>query len=146
MDFLSNIPAARGFYCESNLWRGNAHGELVAGNPAGTLHFITDKIHLWRAFLFLGGGDPLSISSCAKQAEMALGRASVLSGFLHLYLLLYWLPFCPDDLLSLSKKIKLIDCSSYSFVRRNGRHPLLRLSRNRSEERRVGKECRSRWS
>src|ERR1700674_4652343 len=130
MAFLFNLPAARGFSCQSNLWRRNAHRKLVAGNPAWTLQLVTDKIHVWRAFLFLGGGYPLSIACCAKQTKMPLGRASVLSRFLRLHLLLYCLPFCLDYLLSLSKKIKLFNCSYYSFVRRSGCHPLLRLSGN----------------
>ena len=69
-------------------------GKLVAGNPDGTSQLVTDKIHLWRAFLFLRGGNSLSVPGGAKQAQMALGRAALLCRFLHLHLLLYRLPFC----------------------------------------------------
>src|SRR5271157_4588495 len=84
MAFLFSIPAAGGFYCESDNRSGFTHRELVTGNPIGISQLITHKIHLWGAFIFFGRGYPIYVSCFAIQTEMALCRASFLYSFLHL--------------------------------------------------------------
>jgi hypothetical protein len=91
---------------------------------------VTDKVHLWRAFLFLSGGYPLFISGCPKQAQMALHRPAFLCRFLHFHFLLYRFVFCFAALYSLPKKIKPLDRFRNSPFCWNGRHPLLPLSRD----------------
>src|SRR6266446_1831502 len=98
MAFLSNNGATGRFSCESNVRRGFAHGKLVTGNPARTSQLVTHKIYVWGAFLFFGGGYPLSISCSGIQAEIALSRASLLCRFLHLDLGIYRTPVCFDYL------------------------------------------------
>src|SRR6266404_9842559 len=96
MAFLFNIPAARGFYCESNLRRGFAHGELVTSNPSGISQLLTDKIHVWGTFMVFSRGYPIYIPCPGIQAEMALGGASLLYRFLHLQLGFCRIPVCID--------------------------------------------------
>src|SRR5260221_10665235 len=98
MAFLFNIRATGRSFCESNLRGGYAHGKLVTGNPGGTSYLVTDKVHVWGAFLFFGGGYPLSISCSGIQAEMALRRPSLLYRFLHLDLGICRISFCCNNL------------------------------------------------
>src|SRR5260370_13889331 len=94
MALIFNIRATWRFSCESNIWGGFAHGKLVTGNSGGTSYLVTDKIHVWGAFLFFGGGYPLSISCSGIQAEMALCRPSLLYRFLHVDLGICRISFC----------------------------------------------------
>src|SRR5258707_11178833 len=129
MAFLFNIPATGGFSCESHLRRGAPHCELVPDNPDGTAQLVTDKIHVWRAFLFFGGGYPVSISCSGIQEEMALCGALLLYGVLYLDLGIYRISFCLDCLQSRSKKIRPIHRHHCSFISRSVGDALLCLSR-----------------
>src|ERR1700732_762483 len=81
MDFLLSISPARGFYCESKLWRRSTYRELVAGVSIRTVQSVAHKIHVWRAVLVFSWGYPISISCSRIQAEMAFYRASFLPCF-----------------------------------------------------------------
>src|SRR5271165_7068603 len=94
MAFLFSIPAAGGFYCESDNRSGFTHGELVAGNPIGISQLITHKIHVWRTFIFFSRGYPIYVSCSGIQTEMALCRASFLYRFLYLQLCFRRIPVC----------------------------------------------------
>src|SRR5215469_137942 len=117
MDFLSDLQGVRGFSGQSNLRRRIAHGQLVTGNPDGTIRSVTHKIHFWRTFLFFGGGYSLSVSCPGIQTEMALWRAPLLYSFLHLQFGIHSTSSCSASPQSLSTKLAPISCCRRSGVR-----------------------------
>src|SRR3981081_3187777 len=98
MDFLLSISAARGFYCESKLWRRSTYRELVAGVSTRTVQFVAHKIHVWRTLMVFCGSYPLPVSCPRIQAEMALYRASFLPCFVCLDVGLHSASFFFDSL------------------------------------------------